>query len=153
MKKNLWSRAFEPVDPAGEMEYEEYSEQPYEEPSFTGGRSKVISMPDSRQDVSAQQMSMVIFCPTNYEQTQSLIDNLKEKKPIIVNLDELDVAVAQRILDFISGAVYALGGDVKKVARNIFVVVPYNVSIATNVDQQPAYAYEEYFDNEEETVF
>jgi len=151
MKKNLWSRAFEPVDPAGEMEYETY-DQPYEEPAFTGGRSKVISMPETRPETSSQ-MSMVIFCPTNYEQTQTLIDNLKEKKPIIVNLDELDVAVAQRILDFISGAVYALGGDVKKVARNIFVVAPYNVAIATNADQQPTYAYEEYYDAEEETVF
>jgi len=64
------------------------------------------------------------------------------------------VAVAQRILDFISGAVYALGGDVKKVARNIFVVAPYNVSIATNAEQKPTYAYEEYFEaEEEETVF
>ena len=148
MKKNFWGRAFEAVDPAGEMEYEEYSEQPYEEPSFTGGRSKVISMPESRQTVDTSQMNMVIFCPTNYEQTQSLIDNLKERKPVIVNLDEIDVAVAQRILDFISGAVYALGGDVKKVARNIFVVVPYNVSISTNADEQPAYAYEDYYESE-----
>jgi len=150
MKKNLWSRAFQPVDPEAEMEYEEYSDQPYEEPSFTGGRSKVINMPESRQTVDAQMnMNMVIFCPTNYEQTQSLIDNLKERKPVIVNLDEIDVAVAQRILDFISGAVYALGGDVKKVARNIFVVVPYNVSISTNVDEHTSYAYEDYYEETE----
>ena len=79
-------------------------------------------------------MKMIIFQPSSYDETQSVIDNLKSRKPIIVNLDEIDVAVAQRILDFISGAVYALGGDIKKAARNIFVVAPSNVEVVTGIE-------------------
>ena len=88
---------------------------------------------------------------TTYDETQSVIDNLKERKPIIVNLDEMDVQVAQRLLDFISGAVYALGGDIKKAARNIFVVVPSNIEVATNrEDLETAPTYEAPYDEFDE---
>jgi cell division inhibitor SepF len=53
-----------------------------------------------------------------------------------MNLDEMDVELGQRILDFVGGAIYSLGGDIKKVARSIFVVAPSNVDIAQNVDER-----------------
>ncbi|MGI6664253.1 MAG: cell division protein SepF [Christensenellaceae bacterium] len=123
-----------------EYDYAEEDEIPeleYDEPSFSRRRSKVISMPEggSRTQSYANadmQMKMIIFQPSSYDETQSVIDRLRERKPVIVNLDEIEVAVAQRILDFISGAVYALNGDIKKAARNIFVVAPSNVEISTN---------------------
>lgn len=148
---NFWKKAFGSVG-VKEDEYDEYFEENeqsayqeeeqaedyvgYEEPNFSRSRSKVISMPQGRRasETGSAQMQMIIFRPTSYDQTQSVIDNLKSRKPIIVNLDEIDVAVAQRILDFISGAVYALGGDIKKAARNIFVVVPSNVEIAESIE-------------------
>ena len=83
-------------------------------------------MPDTSK------VRLLIYKPLSYEDTQNIIDNLKEKKSIVVNLDELDVDVAQRILDFISGAVYALNGNIRKAARNIFVVAPFNVDVTTS---------------------
>ncbi|MGI6153354.1 MAG: cell division protein SepF [Christensenellaceae bacterium] len=91
-----------------------------------GDTGKVTGVPDTSK------VRVLIYKPVSYEDTQSIIDNLKERKPIIVNLDELDTDVAQRILDFISGAVYALNGNIRKAARNIFVVAPYNVDVSTN---------------------
>lgn len=99
-------------------------EKPYKKRQQNTG--KVAGIPD------ASKVRMLIYKPVSYEDTQSIIDNLKEKKPIVVNLDELDTDVAQRILDFISGAVYALSGNIRKAARNIFVVAPYNVDVTTN---------------------
>jgi len=91
---------------------------------------------------------VLIYKPVSYEDTQSIIDNLKERKPIVVNLDELDTDVAQRILDFISGAVYALNGNIRKAARNIFVVAPQNVDVSTNTaDAVEDFSFN-YFDNE-----
>lgn len=81
-------------------------------------------------------LSLLIYKPSSYEETQNIIDNLKANRPIIVNLDELDTDVAQRILDFISGAVYALSGNIRKAARNIFVVAPVNVDVSTNLGQE-----------------
>ena len=123
------------LDEEEDQEYEEEVDQQepmYEEPNFSRRRNKVISMPENRTSGDTQ-MKMIIFRPTSYDETQSVIDSLKARKPIIVNLDEIDVAVAQRILDFISGAVYALGGDIKKAARNIFVVAPSNVEVTSNM--------------------
>lgn len=94
-------------------------------------QAKVIGMPNS-----AAKIRMLVYQPCSYEEAESIIDNLKARKPVIMNLDELDRELAQRIIDFIGGAVYSLGGDLKKVARNIFVVAPSNVDVMQNVDER-----------------
>lgn len=116
----------------------EEEELDYEEPAFTGASSKVVSMPTSSSNSDAK-FNMIIFNPVNYDQAQGIVDSLKQRKPIIVNLDDLDVGLAQRILDFTSGAVYALGGDIKKAAKNIFLVVPSNVEVATEIGENDPY--------------
>lgn len=142
-KKILSFIGLEETDP--EMEQEYYDDEddieedimdfpedeyvpPVEEKKYKkkGDTGKIMGVPDTSK------MRVLIYKPVSYEDTQSIIDNLKERKPIIVNLDELDTDVAQRILDFISGAVYALNGNIRKAARNIFVVAPHNVDVATN---------------------
>ena len=77
-------------------------------------------------------MKMIVYHPVSYEDTQAIIDNLKNRKPIIVNMEELDVDCAQRILDFLSGAVYALSGTMCKISRGIFVVAPNNYDVVGN---------------------
>ena len=131
----------------GDVDEDDYARETeetarYEEPSISSrraqeGRSKVISMPEYTRPstgmaVGERDMKMVIFKPSSYDETESVIDSLRERKPIVVNLDEINPAVAQRILDFISGAVYALNGDIRRAARNIFVVAPPKIEIATN---------------------
>ena len=100
----------------------------------TGGQAKVVPMPDNVRPVAPVQdrdMKMVIYKPSSYDETDSVIDSLRARKPIVVNLDEIDPKVAQRILDYISGAVYALNGYIRRAARNIFVVAPSNIEIST----------------------
>ena len=70
-----------------------------------------------------------------YDDTQAIVDNLKNRKPIIVNLDSLEQDLAQRVLDFMSGAVYALDGTIQKVSRSIFVLVPSNIDIVGNIPE------------------
>ncbi len=77
-------------------------------------------------------MKMIVYHPVSYEDTQSIIDNLKNRKPVIVNMEELEVECAQRILDFLSGAVYALNGTMCKISRGIFVVAPNNYDVVGN---------------------
>lgn len=57
---------------------------------------------------------VVIYQPLSFDDTQNIIDNLKNRKPIVVNLDSLDADLAQRVLDFMSGAVYSLDGTIQK---------------------------------------
>lgn len=82
--------------------------------------------------ISADAVRMVVFQPQTYEDTQTIIDNLKARKPVIVNLESLNVDVAQRVLDFISGAIYALDGSVRKVSKGIFLLAPKGIDISGN---------------------
>ena len=95
------------------------------EPRLQGG-GETVPMPN----VAA--MKMIVYHPVSYEDAQNIIDNLKSRKPVIVNMEELDVAAAQRILDFISGAIYAINGTIAKISRGIFVVAPNNYDVIGN---------------------
>ena len=99
--------------------------KPAREPRLQGG-GETVPMPN----VAA--MKMIVYHPVSYEDAQNIIDNLKSRKPVIVNMEELDVAAAQRILDFISGAIYALSGTIAKISRGIFVVAPTNYDVIGN---------------------
>lgn len=79
-------------------------------------------------------MKMIVYHPVSYEDTQIIIDNLKNRKPVIVNMEDLEVECAQRILDFLSGAIYALSGTMCKISRGIFVVAPNNYDVVGNDD-------------------
>jgi len=137
------------LDGTNDVDYDDDIEPEYNEPELSPSRSKVINMADTKKNTESNtEMNMIIFRPTEYDQAQTIIDYLKLRKPIIVNLDEIEVSVAQRILDFITGAVYALSGDIKKAARNIFVVVPSNVEIS-NADEEQQPEAQQYDDGEE----
>lgn len=92
-------------------------------------QAKITPLP-----TSTSKLKMLVFQPSSYEEAESIIDNLKARKPVIMNLDELELELGQRILDFVGGAVYSLNGDIKKVARSIFVVAPSNVDVAQNIE-------------------
>ena len=81
-------------------------------------------------------VKVVVYQPLSFDDTQDIIDNLKNRKPIVVNLDALDADLAQRVLDFISGAVYSLDGTIQKVSRGIFVLAPSNVDIVGNIPEE-----------------
>ena len=126
----------EPVDDSPEQptDFLDDDYEPIEESSYGTKTRSTIGKLVGASDPS--KLSLLIYKPSSYEETQNIIDNLKASRPIIVNLDELDTDVAQRILDFISGAVYALSGNIRKAARNIFVVAPNNVDVSTNLGQE-----------------
>lgn len=90
--------------------------------------SNVVSLPNSNQ------LKMIVYRPVSYEDTQNIIDNLKSRKPVIVNMEDLDIDCAQRILDFIAGAIYALNGNIYKISHGIFVVAPTNYDVIGNGD-------------------
>ena len=107
--------------------------------SSSGSRNEY--RPESRssesrygQSVSSTEgVRMVVLQPQSMEDTQVVIDNLCQGKSVIVNLENLSPEVAQRLLDFISGAIYALRGNIRKVSRGIFLLAPNGVDISGNI--------------------
>ena len=86
--------------------------------------------PDSSQKIVPREyQNVLVYEPTNYNDVQTLIDYLKRKEPAIINLVGVDAAVAQRVLDFTSGAMYALNGSVLRISGNIFLLSPEGVGV------------------------
>ncbi len=82
---------------------------------------------------------MVLIEPNGFEECPKLVDSLKAKKPVIINLENLSTDVARKIFDFLSGATYALNGNVQKITNNIFVFAPENVDVTyKDSSKQPA---------------
>jgi cell division inhibitor SepF len=115
------------------VEFEEEQElkpiAPREEKRKERSRGKVVDLP-----VSSAHSKLIVYRPVSYEDTMSIIGNLKSRKPIILNMESIDIEVAQRILDFMSGACSAMGGDIRKVSAKIFAVVPADYEIVGNSD-------------------
>ncbi len=115
------------------VEFEEEQElkpiAPREEKRKERSRGKVVDLP-----VSSAHSKLIVYRPVSYEDTMSIIGNLKSRKPIILNMESIDIDVAQRILDFMSGACSAMGGDIRKVSAKIFAVVPADYEIVGNSD-------------------
>ena len=91
--------------------------------SFNSKKNKVISVHTTTQ------LKVVVRTPISFENAKDIADHLKAKKPVVVNLENVDVPIAKRIIDFLSGAVYAVDGNIQKIADKIFLVAPYSVGI------------------------
>lgn len=83
---------------------------------------------------TSQRMRIIISKPSSYYEVQKICDELKSRRPVITNLNAAKPEEAKRILDFLAGAVYALDGNMQKVANNVFIVAPSNVDIDGVVD-------------------
>ena len=133
------------MDSAEPEEYEEDNVYDYtdvedevEDKKFFGRKNnnnnKVVSMPQSQ--MQGQAIKMVISQPTTFEQSDEICSFLKEKKSVIVNLEYVNKDVARRIVDFISGGVYALDGYIQKVSNSIFLVAPSNYEITNDMGRE-----------------
>lgn len=120
------------LDEIEEVEDENVFEEELIEPKFSRKekKSKVVNIHSSAN------IKVVVYQPLTFDDTQTIIDNLKTRKPIVVNLDSLEADLAQRVLDFISGAVYSLNGTIQKVSRGIFVLAPSNIDIVGNTPEE-----------------
>ena len=84
--------------------------------------SKVVAIPQ-------QQVMMKIAKPTNFDQVDEIIQQLKDKNAVVINLEYVSKDIARRIVDVLCGATNALDGHIEKVSNSIFVVAPVNYDI------------------------
>lgn len=87
----------------------------------------------SRNDSAA--FRMVVIEPKNIEECRKLIDNLRANKPVIINLEKVETDLARKMFDFLSGATYALEGNIQRINQNIYLFAPHNVNIKAMVDR------------------
>ena len=98
--------------------------------------AKISTITRSSVSEKTGAFKLVVIEPKGFDECPKLVDNLKSRKPVIINLEKLETDIAKKIFDFLSGATYALNGNVQKIANNIFVFAPENVDIAASVEHK-----------------
>ena len=109
----------------------EYDNNEEEDRRIFGKKGKVVPM-----TAPSQSVKMVISQPTTFEQSEEICSLLKDKKSVIVNLEYVNKDVARRIVDFISGGVYALDGHIQKISNSIFLIAPMNYEITNEMARE-----------------
>lgn len=110
----------------------------YEEEDYEFSRKDRISHMDRQQTSgrivpirpATQGLEVCIMKPARFEDSQDVCDMLKNERAIILNLENLDIALAQRIMDFISGAIYALDAKIHQISGYVFCISPEKVDIS-----------------------
>jgi len=86
--------------------------------------------------VTAMKMKVIVIEPKTFDDAQQVANNLREKKPVVINFEKTDAEDAKRIIDFISGTTYALNGEIKKVGHNVFLCAPSNVNVTYTEEEK-----------------
>ena len=81
---------------------------------------------------------VVLFHPNNFNDTSKAADDLRSRKAVIVNMENVDKAMARRVVDFLSGCAYALDGKVKKVAQSTYLFCPHNMDVVGELESVQA---------------
>ena len=132
------SRAAAPVE--DESEEDEDSDFGFGSISTSGsgssalGSSSGFNGPVLHTGSSANKQEVVLFRPGSFNDTSKAADDLRNRKAVIVNMENVDKAMARRVVDFLSGCVYALDGDVKKIAQSAYLFCPHNMEISGDLE-------------------
>lgn len=117
-------------------EIEEVEEEPTlnpkekEEPVVKGRRNNLVGLPSP-----ANPMRMAVSKPTKFEQVQEIADHLKNRNPVVVNVEGMELDMAKRVVDFLSGTIYALNGSMQKINHGIIIFLPNNVEVTGDIEQ------------------
>ncbi|MCL6564534.1 MAG: cell division protein SepF [Firmicutes bacterium] len=96
-------------------------------------RSGLVPLPPSRS------LRVVVTHPRSFEDGQVIADQVKGRRPVIVNFDQADERSAQRLLNFLSGVAYALDGGLRKVGDGIFLLTPSNIEVSAEESENGAH--------------
>ena len=92
---------------------------------------------------------MILLEPRAYSESQQIADHLKNRNSVVVNLKRVTSDQAKRIIDFLSGCIYAIGGTMKKVGVGIYLCAPKNVNVQGKITEENAKDKEASKDSEE----
>ena len=121
---------FEDFEPAAPRSAERRSSARSAESAFSTPASEPERRSNKVVDIhTTTQLQVVLVKPERFENASEIADHLREKRTVVLNLEQTDKEIARRLLDFLSGVAYANEGKIKKVAVSTYIITPYNVGI------------------------
>lgn len=97
----------------------------------TGFGGQVLNMSSGKQEV-------VLFHAKSFDDAAKAADELRKRKAVILNMENVDKALIRRVVDFLSGSVYALDGSVKKIAQATYLFCPHNMDVVGDLENLQA---------------
>lgn len=103
-----------------------------DKPARKSTTSKVTQMrqPSTRKISNGSGMEVCVIKPTTIEDAREITETLLANRTVVLNLEGLDVDIAQRIIDFTSGSCFAISGNLQKISHYIFIITPASVDIS-----------------------
>lgn len=130
-----------------EYEEEDYNEEYYSNEEVNneydlkddvGEENQEYNFKDFGEDIFSKEikkkLSAVLLSPNNFNDSIMISDELKKSKIVIVNLEEIEFEEARKILDFVSGTVYALGGSINRISSKIFIFAPIFIEVQNTIN-------------------
>ncbi|OUP02175.1 cell division protein SepF [Drancourtella sp. An210] len=124
-KKKLFGRDKKQDD---EFDHEESAE--YTSKTSSASANKVTPMRHSNRCPQVTNMEVCVIKPSSVDDAREITETLLSGRTVILNLEGLDLEIAQRIIDFTSGATFAIDGNLQKISSFIFLLTPTNVGIS-----------------------
>ena len=81
-------------------------------------------------------LQVIVVKPEKYSDAAAIADHFKNKKTVVLNLDNTNKDVANRLIDFLGGVAYAADGDLKRIASTTYIIVPMNVDISGDMIEE-----------------
>ncbi|SEQ57055.1 cell division inhibitor SepF [Lachnospiraceae bacterium NE2001] len=100
--------------------------------SFDGGADRYAE----KRPRSPKSSEVFVIKPQEFDDAQTVADFLKRGKAIVINMEGLQLESAQRIIDFIGGACYGMGGELKAISASIFIAVPNNIEVSGDLREE-----------------
>ena len=101
-------------------------------------KAKSTKTSDAVKALSANKDShLVLFEPRAYSETQEIAIYLKQKRAAVVNLHRLQKEQSKRVIDFLSGVIFAIEGDIQQIGPKIFLCTPKNIGVSGNITMDP----------------
>lgn len=111
---------------------------------FTGGSNESnredefynVSMDEAFNEETSEGNKMILLEPRAYSESQQISDYLKKRNTVVVNLKRVTADQGKRIIDFVSGTIYAIGGSLEKLGDGIFLCTPKNINVQGKMTEE-----------------
>lgn len=115
---------------ANRSKSDDYEEPVAKRPQPAASKITPIKQPTSRRMSNGSGMEVCVIKPTSVEEAREITETLLANRTVVLNLEGLDVDVAQRIIDFTSGSCFAISGNLQKISHYIFIITPSSVDVS-----------------------
>ena len=95
-----------------------------------------LSVEEANKEEAGEGSKMILLEPRAYSESQQIADYLKKRNTVVVNLKRVTPDQGKRIIDFVSGCLYAIGGDLQKLGSGIFLCTPKNINVQGKMTEE-----------------